>query len=392
MYWLSIFSMIGYLALVGLIFWFATSEVFIVELGSGIWWFALLMLILVCVLSFTIIFHPYEYGFYAKLFNLLLHMALIVVVTYLGLEYQPFENIVVGEKIGALFGFGPGLDFESLPPAKNAFIYDIPGVLDQGRCGSCWAYAAALSLSATLPSPGPEQELACVEGTNVAEWRVSPQALIDLDSYGKCAGSKSEAGLEIASRFALPDAKCVPGYSSTYNPDRGGGCKTSCNSPDTEYCLLNQRVPAQHKFCSDGSPALKSDALVGRQVTRIAQNEASIRRVIQAYGPVVAWVSYGDSNPLWTLTNGSLFGNKTRVGENYVCMPKDDPNYRIEYGFSGHLMTIYGWGTRDDGVRYWLVRNSWGKNWGEYGSQQGSLKIQRGVNAWGIESGCYVLI
>ena len=58
MYWLSIFSIIGFLGLIGLVFWFSTTEVFIVELGSGTWWFALLLLALVCILSFTVFVPP----------------------------------------------------------------------------------------------------------------------------------------------------------------------------------------------------------------------------------------------------------------------------------------------------------------------------------------------
>ena len=155
MYWLSIFSIIGFLGLIGLVFWFSTTEVFIVELGSGTWWFALLLLALVCILSFTVLFHPYRYSFYAKLFNLFLLMVLISFVTYLGIEYQPFENIQVSERIGALFDFGGNIvDFSNLPPANTEFRASLPTVLDQGQCGSCWAYAAALSMSSSLSSPG----------------------------------------------------------------------------------------------------------------------------------------------------------------------------------------------------------------------------------------------
>lgn len=394
MYWLSIFSIIGFLGLIGLIFWLSTTEVFIVELGSGTWWFALLLLALVVILSFTVLFHPYRYSFYAKLFNLALLMALISVVTYLGIEYQPFENIVVSERIGALFDFGgSAVDFSNLPPAKTEFIAPLPPVLDQGRCGSCWAYSAALSLSASLASPGPDPELACVEGTDVKDWRVSPQALLDLDTVGKCGGSFTKQGLVLARLYDLPDAKCVPGYSSAWRGSESS-CKIACNSPSSNYCLLSQRNAAQHGFCADGSRAKRSNTLRSRSLTRVARSESSIRKAIQNYGPVVAWITfYDDGNtPLWCLTNRSIFGNKTRVDSKWVAMPQDDPNYKIQFDKPGHVMVIYGWGTRDDGVRFWLVRNSWGKNWGEYGSQEGSVKIQRGVNAWGIENEVYLLI
>ncbi|CAJ0963196.1 unnamed protein product, partial [Mesorhabditis belari] len=47
----------------------------------------------------------------------------------------------------------------------------------------------------------------------------------------------------------------------------------------------------------------------------------------------------------------------------------------------GHAMTMIGYGT-ENGVDYWLCRNSWGPTWGE----SGHVRIKRGANIATIES------
>ena len=46
---------------------------------------------------------------------------------------------------------------------------------------------------------------------------------------------------------------------------------------------------------------------------------------------------------------------------------------------TNHAVVVVGYGT-ENGVDYWLVKNSWSKRWGD----NGYIKIQRGVGMCGI--------
>ena len=58
--------------------------------------------------------------------------------------------------------------------------------------------------------------------------------------------------------------------------------------------------------------------------------------------------------------------------------------YRHVYGRrkGGHAVKIIGWG-EENGVKYWIVANSWNPRWGE----SGYFRIVRGENECGVETG-----
>jgi C1A family cysteine protease len=62
----------------------------------------------------------------------------------------------------------------------------------------------------------------------------------------------------------------------------------------------------------------------------------------------------------------------TKVGDQNVIGSKKT---------SLHFITVIGWGTQN-GIDYWIIKNSFGKDWGE----SGYFRLKRGINSRGFNT------
>lgn len=283
----------------------------------------------------------------------------------------------------------------------------LPAPMDQGLCGSCWAVASATVIGARYNKmlqdagkPLPSKPVFnCVPAdVDQSLWWASPQYLVDMDpsqpqgecSSGKCNGNTAIQGFKLAEQ-GVPTSTCVP-YFLASTPS----CRTSCKSPVTQYVMCPGgsgnhclKPPGEYwETCpTTGEPLKKS---VKTTHARYVLGHEAMKKEIDEKGPLLCGINFYEGAD-WTLTdpvnltNSMLRANiPDQISEGFVARPRNDPNYTLGFEQGGHAVTVYGYGTTPDGVKYWNVRNSWGKNWGI----DGDVKIERGINAWNIESMC----
>lgn len=53
-----------------------------------------------------------------------------------------------------------------------------------------------------------------------------------------------------------------------------------------------------------------------------------------------------------------------------------------EWSQVDHSVLCVGWGETDSGRKYWIIQNTWGKDWGKHGY----FRMKKGEDTSGIES------
>jgi len=181
---------------------------------------------------------------------------------------------------------------------------------DQGGCGSCWAVATAgaLETHAEIVGNGTAAEVSFEQLVDCVE---NPQ---ECGGTGGCGGATSELAMEYIKMHGLVAKASYKGYQS------GGDGK--CN------------VVAKPLVTTTG-------------FVRLPENKMQpLLEALATQGPVV--VSADASN--WGAYNSGVFDDCT---ENAII---------------NHAIVAMGYGTDSSLKRdFWLIRNSWGKDWGEEG-------------------------
>ncbi|XP_042496593.1 vignain-like [Macadamia integrifolia] len=213
--------------------------------------------------------------------------------------------------------------------ASSGFIYEnfenVPASIDwrakgavnpvknQGQCGSCWAFSTVVG----------------VEGINQIKTKklisLSEQELVDCSTENSgCNGGLMDYAYEFIKSNGGLTTEANYGYTA-----QDGSCDASRLNAPLVIIDGHQDVPANNE-----AALLKA---VANQPVSVA---------IEASGYAFQFYSEGVfSGPCGT---------------------------ELDHG-----VAIVGYGAAADGTKYWIVRNSWGADWGE----QGYIRMQRGIKA-----------
>lgn len=188
-------------------------------------------------------------------------------------------------------------------------------VKDQGQCGSCWAFG-------------------CIQAVESA-WKIHKDELLSL----------SESNL----------VDCC-----TYCDGCDGGWADKAYDYVKEYQGGKFNLESDYPYVAEGRTcAFNSQKGVANIVSYTKSpvgDEDALKQNIEANGPYTIAIDASH----WSF----------QLYTSGVYVEQDCSDWYLD-----HEVGLIGWGT-DDGVDYWLVRNSWGTSWGI----QGYIKIARNQN------------
>lgn len=274
---------------------------------------------------------------------------------------------------------------DSPPPksfeGKRIWKKYLSNIYDQGICGSCWAFASvgALSDRFNIQSLGkihvnlsPVRLVIC-DTNGLEENSIQPSPLSDpttasnqmqkiVDHYG-CGGNTVAEAWRFLYVIGTNEISCLPLDILT----RATRLPSCIKITGPTYDMCNDYYFNYNNGVQYGTPAKFYSANRIYSVAGTKKHNGSelyIRSDIYKFGPVsTAMILYDDFYTSFDPVRGGIY-------------KWDGKSKKI----SGHAVIIDGWGEQN-GILFWWVRNSWGKQWGI----NGYFKIVRGTNECMIE-------
>jgi len=182
-------------------------------------------------------------------------------------------------------------------------------VKSQGYCSSCWAFAAAEVL----------QDRYCIKmGYPVPNFSVQEMISCDFKNFN-CQGGDLEQAWKFLQEKGTVTERCFP-YGNKYEP----------------------KVKRCSKLCNNGRRKL----YIWSKYYKKFDNSDEIKLEIIENGPI--------------MTGFEVYMDFLEYKSGIYSKSKN-----TEF-LGGHAVKLVGWGV-ENGVEYWIAKNTWGTSWGENG-------------------------
>jgi C1A family cysteine protease len=226
-------------------------------------------------------------------------------------------------------------------------------IRSQGSCGSCYAASTLTMLEARFRKKYPDTKLN-------PYMRISLDHIMECSVYNQgCDGGYSYLVMKFGYENELAYDKCY---------DKGNNCSSSCttyrktSNKTADTALLDKKMAIENYYYVGGSYG-KCD-------------EKAMVEELEKNGPFV--VSFEPPYDFMHYQAGiyeSKVAKRNWMNVNNAVKP--------EWQKVDHSVVLVGYG-EENGLKYWKLQNSWGKDWGE----DGFFRMVRGKDHTGIESIC----
>ncbi len=246
--------------------------------------------------------------------------------------------------------------------------------------------ALKLDREARIAAGKPIIQLACSANLKTWDWRKQGKITpVRAQKCGNCWAYASLAAYE--SSYLIKRNKAVDGseqYVVSNNNNGAGVCEFPPGGRSdlaSEFLVLNGTTSESVMpdlgitGTADAGIASPYDALVWGWANPDAPGSPGVQSIKQAlceHGAVASWVDAGG-------TFGAYIGGDSAANDVY----NDDDDKEAGHKVAGHYVAIIGW---DDNRGAWLIKNSWGQNWGfeaGWGDERGYGWIKYGTHGIG---------
>lgn len=278
---------------------------------------------------------------------------------------------------------------KNLPPIPKSFDCRekwpglITGPLNQRDCGSCWAFSIATVASDRYRIAFPDDK----DLRKLTKYRDGDEIIEELENFdpwhlASCNLCKTNPLGQMLTKVGVCEEKACVGqilqvgmqYIKNY-----GMILTSCD-PHQVGCIKDKKLclyDCENNTCKRYKPEAVHQ-IDDSEATRFGTERGTFNQYeIMNDGPLTIGISIYKSFE-------KFFSNPSNAKKVYSSKVKK--TFKNDELVGGHAVSIVGWGTDEEGTDFWLIRNSWGRDWAD----KGYFRIERDINFLGCGDDVWV--